>query len=154
MAMEQKCLLCGVERQPGVRRCDCGYVYAPPPREGHYSGDDPAREGDGLPSYAPSGWVSLFLLVVMSGTNGVGACLVIVAIMPAMVVGKAVNVGACGYLFSFGLSAIAADLIGRRLLRCSLFDVKKGSQFMLLPVWVIGIFGCLAGVIAVAATYP
>jgi hypothetical protein len=125
-------------------RCDCGYVYDPLPRPGREPAD-PTRDDSGLPIYVPTGCLSAFILAAITGTNGAGACLVAIAFMISFLAGGAVNVGPGGYILAFGLSAIALDFIGRRLIGCTVVDVKRGPQFMVFPVWVLGALGFVFG---------
>ncbi|MDB5307736.1 MAG: hypothetical protein JWO38_1938 [Gemmataceae bacterium] len=153
--MVQDCPRCGLVNPPSARRCDCGYDFqSQSVARSHLSEGELARQADArLPIIVPTGCISLVLLLVMSGTNGRGACLVIIAFMDAVLLGKLVGDGAWVYLTTFGASAIAFDITARRLLRCSWLDVKRGSQFIQLPVWVLGFFASLAGIVALLAAY-
>jgi hypothetical protein len=87
----------------------------------------------------------------MTGTNGMGACLVVIALMPVVLAVNAVNWTGPAYLLPFGLGAVAADLLARRFDRCPLGDTKKGSQFLHLPVWVLGAICSVVGLVALLA---
>lgn len=93
------------------------------------------------------------LMLAMTASNGAGICLMLMALVPAVFLSQTLGGGAWSCLLMFGALAIVLDLVGRRLQRCAPFDVKTGSQFMLSPVWLLGVFGLVAGVTALAATY-
>ena len=151
--METHCRLCGVAKTDGQSRCPCGYVYSPPPKPGLFHADDLELEHDGLPQIRTNSPFILLMLFVMSGINGAGLCVFLMAFMVATLAGLAFRLGAWLPLLAFGVSAIALDLLSRRLLGSSIFDIRKGTEFLHVPVWVVGIVGVFAGLVAIAVQY-
>jgi hypothetical protein len=153
--MEQTCRLCGVVRLPDVRRCDCGYVYSKSENttaDDLTDGEHPYPVVIGIPT-GPVGCVLSIMMLAMTGSNGAGICLMLMALVPAVFISQTLGGGVWSCLLLFGVLAIVLDAVGRRLQGCAPFDVKAGSQFMLFPVWLLGVFGLLAGMIALAAAY-
>jgi hypothetical protein len=64
--------------------------------------------------------------------------MLLIAVMAAGVCGQLVNAGPLPYLVAFGAVAASFDATARRLARCEWFDVSRGSQFVHIPVWVLG----------------
>jgi hypothetical protein len=134
---------------PEAVRCDCGYDFA-----AHRVGrsdlpeSELVRQGDHrLPVYVPGGCFTALLQLAITGTNGPGVCVVIVALAVATVVGGVAEKGSGAYWIGFALAAVVLDILSRRyLLRCSLGDVRRGTQVMAFPVWVIGACAAALGV--------
>jgi hypothetical protein len=149
VAEAQDCPFCGLVNPPEAQRCDCGYDFnARRVGRSYMSGSELARQGNHrLPVYVPGGCFSALLLLVITGTNGPGVCVTIVATAVAIVVGGTVEMGAGPYWTGFGLAAVVLDILSRRyLLRCSLGDRRRGTRFMALPVWVLGLCAAALGV--------
>lgn len=132
--METVCLLCRTPRAAGVRRCNCGYVYDTAEPE------DPERVVDGMPVYVPTGCFSLLLLLVITGTNATGGVVLAVAGMATILGDGVFRLGPDELLLIFGAVAFGFDLLSRGMLRCSPGDTTRGSQFLKMPVWIIGFF--------------
>jgi hypothetical protein len=149
-AMEDKCPLCSVRRKEMTNRCECGYVYTTErsPPDGH----DHTYE-EGMPQYRVYGCFTLLLFLVITGGNGLGWCLFLIAGILAAVVGSLAEDGAWPWLVSFAVGAILVDGYARHIQRCSILDVKSASQFMMLPIWIWGIVALVIGMISVAVKY-
>ena len=149
MAEAQDCPYCGLVNPPDALQCDCGYHFAAH-RVGrsNLSEEDLARQADScLPVYVPGGCLSALMLLVITGTNGTGMCLALIAALVSSLVGVLAGRGPWVYLVAFGVTAIVVDALVRRyVLRCSPVEVKRASQFMGFPVWMFGIGVLVAGI--------
>jgi hypothetical protein len=139
------CLQCRLPRGGDVICRGCGYAYLSPPDFSQPTETSDDSYSDGMPVYVPTGCFSAVLLLVITGTNPTGVAVIVVATMIAMLVASVSDLGRGWVLLIFGAAALGFDLLSRRMLRCSIGDTKRGSQFMKVPVWVIGFMLVILG---------
>jgi hypothetical protein len=111
--------------------------------------EDPLAEVDGMPRYS-TGIFGGILLLIITGTNATGGAVVIVATMAAMLDGLTFHSRPSALMLTFGAVAFGFELLSRRMLRCSLGDTKRGSEFMKVPVWILGSFIALLALFSMA----
>lgn len=138
------CLQCRIPRLQDVCCRACGFVYiSPPPAESTTREPEPnpgGGVGEVLDEYWPADLFEMALLLFITGTNPTGAAVLAFALMVAILVGVPLALGFVLSLLVFGAVAFGFDLLGRRMLRCSLTDKRRGSQVFHIPVWQVGVF--------------
>jgi hypothetical protein len=146
--MVNECPCCGLVNPPEAQRCDCGFDFATRRMDRSYlSPGDVARQADArLPEYVPGGCFTAIMLLLITATNGLGACLVGIAFCVGTGVGEVVGSGVWVHIVTFGTTALLLDLLVRRWNHRPLMDVSRGSQFAGPPVWLLGAGACAIGV--------